>query len=94
MSIFRAVETRLYLVRAANTGISAIVDPTGKIIKQTEIFKKDEIHGRVKFIVIPTFYARHGDLLVGVSFIGLIIFFLWNLKGRNKNVRRKHTGSN
>ena len=35
MSVFRAVETRLYLVRAANTGISAIVDPTGKIIAQT-----------------------------------------------------------
>jgi apolipoprotein N-acyltransferase len=94
MSIFRAVETRLYLVRAANTGISAIVDPTGKILAQTEIFKKDEIHGKIKFIALPTFYARYGDLLVGACFICLIIFFLWRLKGRKKDVHRKHIGSN
>jgi len=86
MSVFRAVETRLYLVRAANTGISAIVDPTGKVIAQTEIFKKDEIHGQVKFITLPTIYARCGDLLVGASFICLAVFFLWGIKGRKRNV--------
>ena len=86
MSIFRAVETRLYLVRAANTGISAIVAPTGKILAKTEIFKKDEIHGRVKFITLPTFYAKYGDLLVGACFICLVIFFLWSLRGRKRNV--------
>ncbi len=87
MSIFRAVETRLYLVRAANTGISAIVDPAGKIIKRTELFKKDEIHGNVKLISLPTIYAQYGDWLVWVSFICLVIFFLCNLKGRKRNVR-------
>ena len=87
MSIFRAVETRLYLVRAANTGISAIVDPTGKILAQTEIFKKDEIHGNIKFIALSSFYARYGDLLVWACFICLVIFFLWSLKGRKRNVR-------
>lgn len=91
MSIFRAVETRLYLVRAANTGISAIVAPTGKILARTEIFKKDEIHGSIKFMALPTFYARYGDLLVGASFICLVIFFLWSLKGRKRNVSRKRT---
>jgi len=94
MSIFRAVETRLYLVRAANTGISAIVDPTGKILVQSEIFKKTTIHGRVKFIKLPTFYARYGNWLVRASFIGLVVFLLWSLKGRKRNVRRKHSGSN
>jgi apolipoprotein N-acyltransferase len=87
MSIFRAVETRLYLVRAANTGISAIVDPTGKILAQTEIFKKDEIHGNIKFIAMSSFYARYGDLLVWACFMCLVIFFLWRLKGRKRNVR-------
>ena len=87
MSIFRAVETRLYLVRAANTGISAIVDPTGKILAQTEIFKKDAIHGNIKFIALPSFYASYGDLLVWACFICLVIFFLWGLKGRKRNVR-------
>lgn len=94
MSIFRVVETRLYLVRAANTGISAFVDPTGKIVAQTEIFKRDAIHGRVKFINVPTFYAKYGDWLVWSAYICLIIFFLWMWKGRLKNVIRKYSGSN
>ena len=84
MSIFRAVETRLYMVRAANTGISAIVDPTGKIIAKTEIFTKDEIHGNIKFIAVPTIYARYGDVLVWAGFIVLAVLFLWRLKGRKK----------
>ncbi|MEE9912561.1 MAG: apolipoprotein N-acyltransferase [Deltaproteobacteria bacterium] len=92
MAVFRAIETRLYLVRAANTGISTIVDPTGKILVQTEIFKKDRIDGNIKFIALPTFYARYGDLLVGASMICLIVFFLWSLKGRKKNVSRKYAG--
>ena len=86
MSIFRAVETRLYLVRVANTGVSAIIDPTGKVIARTKIFEKDEIHGRVKFIMIPTLYARFGDWLAWISFIGLAVLFIVSLKGRKRNV--------
>ncbi len=84
MSIFRAVETRLYLVRAANTGISAIVDPTGKITAKTEIFTKGEIHGKINFIDVQTIYARYGDVLVWVGFIVLTVLCLWRLKGRKQ----------
>lgn len=94
MAVFRAIETRLYLVRAANTGISAIVDPTGKIVAQTEIFTKDELRGRVKFIILPTIYAKYGDLPVAASFIFLVGFFLWSIKGRKRNVSRKHSRNN
>jgi len=50
MTVFRAVETRLYLVRAANTGISAIVDPAGKILSRTPIFERAVLKGEVKII--------------------------------------------
>ena len=86
MTVFRAVETRLYLVRAANTGVSAIVDPAGRVVARTEIFKKDEIQGRVKFIALPTLYAQYGDLIVWAGFICLVVLFLWSLKGRKRNV--------
>ncbi|MEI6610341.1 MAG: apolipoprotein N-acyltransferase, partial [Deltaproteobacteria bacterium] len=79
MTIFRAVETRLYLVRAANTGISAIVDPRGQILASTNIFQRDSLKGNVKLLKIPTFYAKYGDLLVGVSFILCILCLLWCL---------------
>jgi len=43
MTKFRAVETRKQIYRAANTGYSLIVSPTGEILNQTELFEKDVI---------------------------------------------------
>ena len=88
MSVFRAVETRLSLVRAANTGISALVDPTGRILAQTGLFERDKIAGRIPLIQTPTFYASYGDWFVGAGFIGLAGLFLWGLTRRKRNVRR------
>jgi apolipoprotein N-acyltransferase len=91
MSVFRAVETRLYLVRAANTGVSAIVDPCGEIIDRTEIFKKGVINGKIQYIDLPSFYVRHGEWLVVLSFIVLAVFVIFNVARRRRYVRRKHT---
>jgi apolipoprotein N-acyltransferase len=91
MSIFRAIETRLYLVRAANTGISAIVDPKGTVISQTNIFEKASLKGNVKFINIQTIYAKYGDVLVVACFIVLIFYVVLVLKRRLDNVSRKFT---
>jgi apolipoprotein N-acyltransferase len=89
MAIFRAVETRLYLVRAANTGISGIIDPTGKIIAKTNIFQQDVLKGYIKFVKIPTFYAECGDILVLICFVLIIFYLFWSLKGRVKKCRWK-----
>jgi apolipoprotein N-acyltransferase len=89
MTIFRAVETRLFLVRAANTGISGIIDPSGKIIAETNIFQKDALKGYIKFVKIPTFYAEYGDLLVIVCFMLIILYFFWSLKREGKKCRWK-----
>ncbi|MEN6622652.1 MAG: apolipoprotein N-acyltransferase [Smithella sp.] len=95
MAVFRAVETRLYLVRAANTGISAIINPTGDIVVQTDIFKKAAIKYNVKYSNIKTIYSKYGDVLVLVCF-GLIVFFCFIIlfKGREKNAGRKYRRNN
>ncbi len=82
MALFRAVETRLYMIRAANTGISGIVDPTGRIVSKTDIFEADALRGNVKFIKIKTFYARHGDVFVVVCFSISAFFIIWNWRRR------------
>ena len=91
MSLFRAVETRLYLVRVANTGVSGIFDPRGKIIEQTKIFQREALKGNIKFVKIPTFYAQYGDILVVICFVLIMLYFLAGWKGRLKNDNRKHT---
>jgi len=90
MALFRAVETRLYLVRAANTGVSGIFDPRGKIIAQTKIFQREALQGNIKFVNIPTFYAKYGDILVVICFGLIMFYFFLSWKGRLKNDSRKH----
>jgi apolipoprotein N-acyltransferase len=89
MAIFRTVETRLYLVRAANTGISGVIDPCGRIVAKTNIFHKDALKGYIKFVKIPTFYAEHGDLLVIICFGLMVFYFLTSFKREDKKCRRK-----
>ena len=40
MAAFRAVENGRYLVRAANTGITAVVDPRGRVLERTDLFER------------------------------------------------------
>jgi apolipoprotein N-acyltransferase len=88
MTVFRAVENRLYLVRAANTGVSAVIDPTGVILSRTGLFERTVLKGEVKFIDEKTFYAAYGDLFVYLC--GLLLILTDFIQMR----RRNHAGRN
>ena len=62
MAALRAVENRRYMVRAANTGITAVVDPWGRVLERTRLFDTTVLVREVPFVDDQTFYARHGDL--------------------------------
>jgi apolipoprotein N-acyltransferase len=62
MAAFRAVENGKYLVRAANTGISAVVDPRGRVLQSTALFERTLLVREVPFVPGLTFYGRHGDV--------------------------------
>ena len=62
MAAFRAVENRRYMVRAANTGITAVVDPWGRILEPTPLFERTILVRDVPFVAEKSFYTRHGDL--------------------------------
>ena len=67
MSAFRAVENRRTLVRAANTGITAIVDPWGRVREQTALFDRTVLVGDVDLVATRTFYSLHGDVFAGAA---------------------------
>jgi len=84
MTVFRAVENRLYVLRAANTGISAIIEPTGKVIAQTDLFVPTALQGRVRFIDRKTHYMAYGDVFVYICMILLLALFFISRRGAHK----------
>jgi apolipoprotein N-acyltransferase len=76
MAALRAAENRRYLIRAANTGISAIIDPTGRIVKASEIFVPAVVSGRIQLRRGETFYTRYGDLFAWLCVAFVISVFV------------------
>ena len=58
----RAIETRHAIARCANTGISAIVSPSGKILKPTPWWEQASIRSYVPLREDLTFFVTHGDI--------------------------------
>ncbi len=61
MTVLRAVENKRSLARAANTGISGFVAPTGEILGTTPIFKQRVLSQTLPLLEQKTLYSRYGD---------------------------------
>ena len=85
MAAFRAIENRLYIIRAANTGISATISPTGEIISRTGLFERTALSARVGFIDECTFYSKYGNVFIYLCFICLTGIFFISSKRRKTN---------
>jgi len=74
----RAIEQGLPLLRAANTGISAIIDAKGRMVAELDLGQEGVIDGTVPPPLPPTLYARAGDwmlagLLLLLAFTGIVV---------------------
>lgn len=67
MAVFRAVENRMGIARAANTGVTGFVDPDGSLRQLTGLFVPATVSGRVRLGGKPAFYTRHGDWILLVA---------------------------
>ncbi len=81
---FRAIETERYVLRAANTGTSAIIDPYGRILARTPLFKEELLTGTYGLKDSKTFYVRYGDYFVLVVLLAFIALCAVPLAGRRK----------
>ncbi len=84
MAAMRAIETKVPIVRVANTGISAVILPTGKITAPTPLFKRGTEIEDVKWRPERTVYTVVGDAFAEICFVlmmaGLILAFMWPRK--------------
>lgn len=92
-SVFRAVENRVYVLRAANTGITCVIDNSGRIIEKVEddqgkdIFVRGIISSEIKKQDTLSIYSRFGDAFVlfcGLYIVWFALFLANKLSRRTK----------
>ncbi len=81
MAAMRSVETKVPMVRVANTGISAIIEPSGRITNRTPLFKRGTEIEDVSWRPVRTVYTMVGDLFAELCFVltivGLLLAWRW-----------------
>jgi apolipoprotein N-acyltransferase len=76
MAVFRAIENRKPVMRAANTGISGFIDSNGRIIAKTELFQRQVLDGEIKTDTTLTYYSRYGDLFAYFCIVISAVLFI------------------
>jgi apolipoprotein N-acyltransferase len=84
-AVLRAVENKRWILRAANTGISSVIDPVGNIQGATPVYQDATLVGRAAPMKELTLYTRFGDWASGLAGLGFVALML----DRWKNRRRK-----
>ncbi len=81
-SRYRAIENRRTMVRATNTGMTAIIDPVGRVVTQLPPFTEGVLPGEVSLGGPNSVYTRWGDWLAWGCVLGLVGCFLRVFKKR------------
>jgi len=69
MSRLRAIETRRYVLRAANGGFSGVISPTGSVLMRTKYDERTAIQTLVCAQTRETFYVKHGDYIARIAIV-------------------------
>jgi apolipoprotein N-acyltransferase len=85
MAAMRAIEQGRYLARAANTGISGIIDPYGRVLVRTELFETAAVVAEARFVQQKTLYASIGDTVAHVSFLTVLVALVVAYRGTRRH---------
>jgi len=76
MAVFRAVENRRAVARAANTGISGFIDPTGTMTETSRLFEATGLTRPLPCLKSKSFYTRSGDLFSLICLVAILMLFV------------------
>ena len=78
-SIFRAVESGKYLLRSANNGITAIINPLGIVEQKVELSKSGYIDFKDAKQIQPTVFSKYGNkIFIILIFLYIFVIFSFN----------------
>jgi len=90
MTAVRSAETGVWTARAANTGVSALIDSGGRVRSRTRIFERDWLVGELPLRASPpggTFYTRHGDVFAHACWMATAALLLWGAARKAREER-------
>ncbi len=78
----RAIETRSWVARSANTGISCFITPKGEILQPTKWWEPAVIKGKIGIATKVTFYTRYGDYIAKAAMYlaFLLVIYSWLIR--------------
>ena len=85
----RAIETRRYIARSANTGISSVIDPFGNIEHHLDWNIRGVIEAKLPLLSKNTFYVLYGDYLGRISSFLAVLFILVFLLNNKLSISRR-----
>ena len=78
----RAIETRRWIARCGNTGISAIIDPSGRVVSQSSWWEPETLSGKVGLSERQTFFVSHGDFVGRICTLMFLLILLGTIVRR------------
>lgn len=85
MYTFRAVESRVPVVRAANTGISSLIDSSGRIADTTALFQEATLVGTIRLTNAVTIHTRYGNVFVHLVCLGFATALLMTARRKKRH---------
>ena len=92
----RAIETRKWVARSANTGISSVIDPLGRLIETRQWAETGYIKSNIPPVAGETFFVQYGDILSRIALFimgALIVYSIFEFfKNRKPRVKINNAG--
>ncbi len=82
-AVFRAIENRRAVARAANTGISGFIDPLGRIVATTDLYTRATLTRPLALVDTITFYSIAGDWFAMICLVAMALVFMVKRGFRN-----------
>jgi apolipoprotein N-acyltransferase len=89
MARMRAIENDRWLLRSTNTGVTAAIDPYGRITQSMPRHERGSLVARFDYETYETFYTRHGDWIAWIcAAIVTLLILTGILRSRNRAVAK------
>ena len=79
IACMRAIESRRFIARCTNTGVSGFIQPNGQSLFELEQYKSIGAAAKLPLMEEKTFYVAHGDIIPKLAVLLIFMFFIYSI---------------